>query len=78
MAEGYRVEYGKVGDTTPKTVEIAKNPIYNFVGLSLESGEKVDAQAEGKKWDIMWAYAAAVSQMAFGSCDCFFTGCGYF
>ena len=60
--EGYRVEYGKVGDTTPKTVEIAKNPIYNFVGLSLESGEKVDAQAEGKKWDIMWAYAAAVSQ----------------
>ena len=64
--EGYRVEYGKVGDTTPKTVEIAKNPIYNFVGLSLESGEKVDAQAEGKKWDIMWAYAAAVSQMASG------------
>jgi hypothetical protein len=64
--EGYRVEYGKVGDTTPKTVEIAKNPIYNFIGLSLESGEKVDAQAEGKKWDIMWAYAAAVSQMASG------------
>ena len=38
--EGYRVEYGKVGDTTPKTVEIAKNPIYNFVGLSLESRPK--------------------------------------
>ena len=46
MAETYRGTR-KVGDTTPKTVEqAAKNPIYNFVGLSLESGEKVDLKGK--------------------------------
>ena len=38
---GYKVEYGKVEDTTPKTVEITKDPIYSFIGLSLETGEQV-------------------------------------
>ena len=75
--EGYRVEYGKVGDTTPKTVEIAKNPIYNFVGLSLESGEKVDAQAEEKMGYYVGLCCCRFTN-GFRSCDFFFTGCGYF
>ena len=55
---GYKVEYGKVEDTTPKTVEITKDPIYSFIGLSLETGEQV-LQPAKSKWDIMWAYAAS-------------------
>lgn len=51
---GYKVEYGKVEDTTPKTVEITKDPIYSFIGLSLETGEQV-LQPAKSKWDIMWA-----------------------
>ena len=49
---GYKVEYGKVEDTTPKTVEITKDPIYSFIGLSLETGEQV-LQPAKSKWDIM-------------------------
>lgn len=61
--EGYSVQFGKVGDAAPKTVEINKNPAYNIVGLSLETGNVVNAQPEGKKWDLMWCYGAAVSNM---------------
>lgn len=62
---GYKVEYGKVEDTTPKTVEITKDPIYSFIGLSLETGEQVPQPAKSK-WDIMWAYAASSTMMASG------------
>lgn len=62
---GYKVEYGKVEDTTPKTVEITKDPIYSFIGLSLETGEQV-LQPAKSKWDIMWAYAASSTMMASG------------
>lgn len=60
---GYIVQYGKVGDLTSQTIEIDKNSAYNIVGLSLETGKIVTAQPEGKKWDIMWCYGAAVSTM---------------
>lgn len=63
---GYKVEYGNVGDTTPKVVEIAKDPLYNYMGLSLSTGETTVAQSEAKKWDIMWSYAAASTVMASG------------
>lgn len=66
-ANGYKVQYGKVGDTTPKVAEIAKDPIYNFIGLSLETGKTTEAQAEAKKWDIMWAYASASTVMSSGT-----------
>ena len=52
-------------DTTPKTVEITKDPIYSFIGLSLETGEQVPQPAKSK-WDIMWAYAASSTMMASG------------
>lgn len=64
--EGYSVQFSKIGDATSKTVEIEKNAAYNFIGLSLESGETVTAQPEGKRWDILWAYGAAESVMASG------------
>lgn len=63
---GYLVQYGKVEDTTPKTIEIVKDPLYNVIGLSLETGKTTDAQPEGKKWDIMWAYGAAATSMGSG------------
>lgn len=61
--EGYSVQYGKVGDSTSKTVGISKNPAYNIVGLSLETGNVMNAQPEGKKWDMVWCYGAAASNM---------------
>ena len=64
--EGYSVQFGKVGDATSQTVEIAKDAAYNFIGLSLASGETVEAQPEGKRWDILWAYGAAETVMASG------------
>lgn len=63
---GYKVEYGKVGDTSPKVAEIAKDPLYGFIGFSLASGEQVEAQPEAKKWDLSWSYAAAWSTMNSG------------
>lgn len=62
----YRIQYGKVGDSTPQMATISKVPTYNFIGFSLESGKITDAQPEGKRWDIMWAYAAASSVMTSG------------
>ena len=64
--DGYKVEYGNVADTTPKVAEIAKDPLYNFVGFSLASGETAEAQPEAKKWDFTWSYAAAWTTMASG------------
>lgn len=64
--EGYSVQFSKIGDAMSKTVEIEKNAAYNFIGLSLESGETVTAQPEGKRWDILWAYGAAETVMASG------------
>lgn len=65
--DGYKVEYGKVGDTTPKVAQIAKDPLYNYVGLSLATGETIRMQPQAGKWDLMWAYAAASTAMASGS-----------
>ena len=54
--EGYSVQYGKVGETSIKTVEITKKSEYNFTFLSLEKGTVATVEPEAKKWDIMWSY----------------------
>lgn len=58
--QGYTVQYAKVGEATIKSVDIAKNAAYNFAFLSLETGTVVNAEPEGKKWDIAWSYGTAI------------------
>lgn len=54
--DGYTVQYARVGDPDFKTVDIAKNVAYNFVFLSLETGELVSAEPPTKNWDISWGH----------------------
>lgn len=57
---GYKVEYGVTGDTTPKTLEITKDPMYNFQGVSLQNGKATEAEPAAVKWDFRWSYGAVV------------------
>ncbi len=61
---GYKVEYGKVEDTTPKPSKSRKTR-FTASSDSLETGEQV-LQPAKSKWDIMWAYAASSTMMASG------------
>ena len=63
--DGYKVAYGKVGDQTAKTIEIAKNPAYTFVGFSLETGKVVKLPRTGE-WDLKWSNAMAWTTMPNG------------
>lgn len=53
---GYKVQYAKVGETNIKTVEVTKNPAYNFSFLSFAKGSTVNVEPEAKTWSIMWGY----------------------
>lgn len=55
-ANGYTVQYAKVGDTTVKTVEVSKNAAYNFSFLSFDKASIVSVEPEADKWDLMWSY----------------------
>lgn len=57
---GYKVEYGVTGDTTPKTLEVTKDAMYNFKGVSLQNGKISDAEPTAAKWDFRWSYGAVV------------------
>lgn len=63
---GYKVEYGSVGDKTPKTLEITKDPTYSFQGVSLENGKLAEAEPATKEWDFRWSYGAVVLSPAAG------------
>ena len=55
---GYHVEYGKVTDTTPRVVDIAKRAGYSFVGFSLDTERLVTLPQTGS-WELMWGTAAS-------------------
>jgi hypothetical protein len=54
--DGYKVQYGKVTDTTFKTIDVKKNSAYNLSFLSLKNNSVVNVEPQAKKWDIMWSY----------------------
>ena len=60
---GYKVEYGKVNDQTPASVEFAKDANKTFICFSLSSGKTVEVPDE---WDIMWSSAMAYNTMPNG------------
>ena len=61
--DGYKVEYGIVGDPAPKIAVIKKDASKTFVGFSLESGAAVELP---QKWDLMWSNAIALNLMPNG------------
>ncbi len=53
---GYTIQYAGIQETTFKTVQIAKDAIYNFKCFSFDNGV-IDAQPEKEKWDFVWSYS---------------------
>lgn len=53
---GYRIQYAKLYETSFSTIELAKDPDYNFKYISLESGLIVDVEPEKELWDFKWSY----------------------
>lgn len=72
---GYKVEYGKVGDTSPKVVEIAKDPLYGFIGFSLASGEQVEAQPRSEEMGPQLVVCRSLVDDEFGTDAFVLAGC---
>lgn len=54
---GYKVQYAPIGETSVKTVEIAKNADFNLSFLSFETGVVTNVEPKAKEWDIQYAYS---------------------
>lgn len=54
---GYKVQYARLGSTTIKTLEVAKNSDFNFVFASLETDKVVSVEPRAKSWDFSWSYS---------------------
>jgi hypothetical protein len=56
-AQGYKIQYARIGETTIKTLDVPKNTTYNFNFVSLESNAIVVAEPPKANWDIEWSYS---------------------
>ncbi|MCE7043515.1 HmuY family protein [Dyadobacter sp. CY312] len=54
---GYKVQYARLGSTTIKTLDVAKNADFNFVFASLETDKVVSVEPRTKSWDFSWSYS---------------------
>ncbi len=54
---GYKVQYARLGSTTIKTLDVAKNADFNFVFASLEKDQVVSVEPRSKSWDLSWSYS---------------------
>ena len=55
-SNGYELSYAKNDELKDiKTVTISKDPEYNFVFLSLTTGQKVQVQPKKKNWDLCFS-----------------------
>jgi hypothetical protein len=66
--EGYKVQYAQVSDpkTDIKEVTIPKTPGYNFTFFSLETEKTVSVEPLKEKWDIVWGYNIAYTNIMGG------------
>jgi hypothetical protein len=64
VASGYTVQYAGITETTFKTIQVTKDPAYQFRFVSFENGV-VNAQPEKQSWDLVWTYS--VYQANFGA-----------
>lgn len=58
---GYRVHYALIGETTIKTLDVAKNAEYNFTFASLVNNAVVSVEPRKANWDISWGYSTYMS-----------------
>lgn len=58
---GYKVQYARIGDTTIKSITVAKNSNYNLSFLSLETDKVVSVEPIKGNWDIEWSYSTVNS-----------------
>ncbi|MNX07165.1 hypothetical protein D3C86_368410 [compost metagenome] len=54
---GYKIQYARLGETTIKTLDVAKSSDYNLVFVSLENNKIVQAEPVKASWDISWSYS---------------------
>jgi hypothetical protein len=54
---GYTLQYALLNDTSFKTLDIVKDPLFNFQFTSLTKGTAVDVEPAKAKWDIVWGYS---------------------
>ena len=55
-SNGYELSYAKNDELNDiKTITISKDPEYNFVFLSLTTGQKVQVQPKKKNWDLCFS-----------------------
>lgn len=64
-AGGYTLQYAGIKETTFKTINIAKDALYNYKTVSFEDGV-VEAQPEKEKWDLVWSYSVFESNFGAG------------
>ncbi len=62
---GYLVQYAGILETTFKTIEVQKNPDFNFQFLSIDKGI-VNVEPEKNKWDIVWSYSVFEANFGWG------------
>ncbi len=63
---GYKVQYAKLGETSIKTVTIAKKADYNFTFFSLENNKEVSVEPKASGWDIVWSYGTYITNFGTG------------
>lgn len=61
--EGYNVKFGRVSGGPIQSVDVPKNPEYNFAFLSFNDSKIVDVEPRARKWDLKWSYDLAHATM---------------
>ena len=64
-ANGYTIEYAGILENTFKSMEISKDPDYNFQFISFDKG-LVKAEPEKAQWDIVWSYSVFEANFGWG------------
>ena len=54
---GYKLQYARIGETTIKTLDVAKNADYTQVFVSLENSKTVTVEPKKAEWDLSWSYS---------------------
>ena len=62
---GYTIQYAGILETTFQSMEVPKNPDFNFQFISFEKG-LVNAEPEKAQWDIVWTYSVFEANFGWG------------
>lgn len=62
---GYTIQYAGILETAFKTLDIPKNPDYNFQFISFDKG-LLNVEPVKNKWDILWTYSVVEANFGWG------------